>query len=89
MYHVYPITSLHRNYTYFGLTNNPDRRINQHNQGYNRTTKPYRPFKLILLESFSTQVMARAREKQLKTGVGREFLKNIINCGGAGLSADR
>jgi len=30
--------------------------------------------------------MAKAREKQLKTGVGREFLKNIINCGGAGLS---
>jgi putative endonuclease len=89
MYHVYAITSLHRKYTYIGLTNNPERRINQHNQGYNRTTKPYRPFKLILLESFPTREMARAREKILKTGVGREFLKNIINGGGAGLSTDR
>ncbi len=89
MYYVYAITSLSRNYTYIGLTNDPDRRFHQHNQGYNRTTKPYSPFKLILLESFPSREMAREREKHLKTGVGREFLKNIINGGGAGLSTDR
>jgi len=76
-YYIYAIKSLSRNYIYVGLTNNLNRRISDHNKGYNKTTKPYAPFKLIYTEEFKTRVEARIKEKYLKSGVGKEFLKSI------------
>ncbi len=77
MYFVYAIKSVNRNYIYAGLTNDIERRVAEHNAGKNKTTKPYRPFKLIYSESFSTRVEARKKEKYLKSGIGKEYLKNI------------
>ena len=78
MYFVYALRSEVKNYIYVGLTDNVEHRVSQHNNGYERTTKPYRPFKLILVESFPTREQARIREKYLKSGVGKAFLKNIV-----------
>ena len=78
MFYVYSIQSLSRNYIYVGLTDNVDRRFNEHQSGKNRTTKPYRPFKIVLIENFVTRPEARIREKYLKSGVGKEFLKALI-----------
>ena len=77
MFFVYAIKSELRNYIYVGLTNNVDRRVAQHNYGYERTTKPFRPFRLILVESFQTRPEARIRGKYLKSGVGKEYLKSF------------
>ncbi len=44
---------------------------------HNRTTKPYAPFKLVLKESFPDRTKARAREKYLKSGIGKEYLKML------------
>jgi len=65
MYYVYALSSTTRNYIYVGLTDNIQRRINQHNAGKSKTTKPYRPFVLIYSETFETRLEARAREKYL------------------------
>ena len=89
MYFVYVISSINRNYTYIGTSNNPDRRISQHNKGYNRTTKPYKPFSTVLVEKYTSRGLAREREKYLKSGTGREFIKSIRNSNRAGLSTDR
>ncbi len=78
MFYVYTISSEVKNYIYVGLTNNIERRLDEHNLGYNKTTKPYKPFKLILLEKYETRLEARAREKYLKSGIGKEFLKKLI-----------
>ncbi|RJQ31628.1 GIY-YIG nuclease family protein [Candidatus Parcubacteria bacterium] len=78
MYYVYAIKSLNRNYLYVGLTNNPERRINQHNEGRERTTRTYAPFRTLIVENFSTRVDARNREKYLKSGIGKEYLKSLI-----------
>ena len=78
MYYVYAIASSVRNYIYVGLTDNIERRIGQHNKGYNKTTKPYRPFVLIYHEVCSTRKEARAREKYFKSGIGKEFLKTKL-----------
>ncbi|WKN43585.1 GIY-YIG nuclease family protein [Tunicatimonas pelagia] len=78
MFYVYAISSLKRNYIYVGLTNNLDRRLGEHNKGHNRTTKPYAPFAVILSESYPTRAGARKREKQLKSGSGKEYLKKLI-----------
>ena len=77
MFTVYAVRSKSRNYIYIGLTNNLDRRLNQHNKGYNRTTKPYRPFELIYTKEFPDRIQARAHEKYLKSTKGREALKKL------------
>lgn len=78
MYYVYVLNSLSRTYIYVGISNNTDRRINQHNRGQNKTTRPYRPFEIILIEQYSSRAEARKREVYLKSGAGKEFLKSLI-----------
>ncbi len=77
MYYVYAIKSVARNYIYVGLTDNLDRRLSEHNNGHNRTTKPYAPFILIWSNSYPTRAEARKKEKYLKSGTGKEFLRGL------------
>ena len=78
MYFVYAIKSINRNYIYVGMTNEVERRFDEHNTGKNKTTRPYKPFKLFYSEKFRTRAEARKREKYLKSGIGKEFLKSLI-----------
>ena len=75
---VYVLRSLHREYWYVGLTTDLDRRIAYHQAGRERTTRAYRPFTLIYTESFATRPDARKREKYLKSGSGKEWLKTSL-----------
>jgi putative endonuclease len=77
MNYVYALKSLNKNYIYVGITKNIDERLKRHNQGYEKTTKPYRPFILIYQETFASRVEARKKEIYLKSGIGKEFLKNL------------
>lgn len=77
MYYGYTIKSLTRIYIYVGLTDNIERRIEQHNKGQNRSTKAYKPFKLIYTEAFKTRKEAREKEIYLNSGIGKEFLKTL------------
>jgi len=79
VFYVYVLSSISRSYIYVGLTDNIDRRFVQHNTGRNKTTKPYKPFKIILVETYPTRIEARKREKYLKSGIGKEFLKSTKN----------
>lgn len=75
MYSVYALSSEIRSYIYVGFTNNLERRMSEHNKGYEKTTRPYRPFRLIYEEKCDDRITARAREKFFKSGKGKEFLK--------------
>ena len=75
MYIVYVIKSIERNYIYVGLTSNLERRFSDHTNGLNRTTKPYAPFVKLFAETFKTRQEARNREKYLKSGIGKEYIK--------------
>jgi len=77
MFFTYAIKSTTKNYLYVGLSNDVERRLNEHNSGYNKTTKPYAPFILIYQKEYPTRQEARKAEKYLKSGIGREFLKRI------------
>jgi len=79
MYYVYVISSLKRNYTYIGITDNLERRLKQHQSGYNRTTNAYRPFKLIFSEEFIDRLQARSKEKYLKTTYGRIKIRKMLS----------
>jgi putative endonuclease len=78
MFFVYAISSEVRNYIYVGLTNNVERRLEEHNNGENKSTKAYKPFRLIIVEKFETRIEARKREIFLKSGIGKEYLKSLL-----------
>lgn len=77
MYYIYAIKSKDKNYIYVGLTNNPERRIAEHNYKKERTTRSYAPFNTILIEEYRTRIEARKREKYLKSGGGKKYLKSL------------
>ncbi|MEI2419510.1 GIY-YIG nuclease family protein, partial [Arthrospira platensis SPKY2] len=77
--YVYVLVSATRNYKYVGLTNDVDRRLAEHNAGYNKSTAPYRPFSVLFIESFPSRGAARQREKFLKSGQGRDLVKLILD----------
>ena len=87
-YTVYAISSIERNYIYVGLTSDLKARINRHNKGYEKTTKPYAPFRLIYSEKCLDREEARKREKYWKSGIGKEKLRTLRD-ESAGLSTDR
>ena len=64
---------------YVGLTNNLRRRLREHQQGKEKTTRAYRPFALVHFEEFPSRQEARGREKYLKSGIGKEWLKTLIS----------
>ena len=78
MFFVYAINSCVRPYIYVGMTNDVERRFVEHNKGENRSTKAYAPFELIFKEEHQTRIDARAREKYLKSGVGKEYLRSLL-----------
>jgi putative endonuclease len=74
---VYAIKSNNRNYIYVGMSNNLERRLDEHNRRQNKSTKAYAPFTLLYSESFDSRSDARVKEKYLKSGVGKAFLKSL------------
>ncbi|TSD02667.1 MAG: putative endonuclease [Parcubacteria group bacterium Athens0714_26] len=74
IYYAYAI-SLTRKYVYVGLTNNLKRRFSQHQTGKEKTTCPYKPFQLIYWEGFENRKLDREKEKYLKSGSEKEWLK--------------
>ena len=77
---VYILLSKDYGKTYVGFTSNLIERFNSHNylskKGY---TIKFRPWQVIYVEFFTTKSEALKREKLLKSGKGREFIKEIIS----------
>lgn len=76
--YVYAIKSIKNGRIYVGLSFNPDRRLLEHNKGFTRSTKFFCPWKIIYTKEFPNRQEARLEEKRLKSGYGKEFLKNNI-----------
>lgn len=78
MFYVYVIKSLKDNTRYKGHCQNLHVRLKQHNQRKVKSTKGRLPWRLEYWETFDTHEEAIAREKYLKSGVGREWLNSIL-----------
>lgn len=76
MYKTYVLQSLKDKFIYIGITNNVEKRLKEHNDGNNKSTKSRIPFIIIYQEDCRDRLEARKREKWLKSGEGREFIKN-------------
>ena len=78
MFYVYVLRSLKNGRHYTGSTNNLERRLIEHNSGQTKYTSQAGPFELIYKETYNTKLEASRRERFLKTGRGRELLKEIL-----------
>ena len=78
MYYVYVLISEKDGKFYTGSTDDLKRRINQHNSGYAKSTMNRRPLKLIYYEACLEESDARRREKYLKSGMGKKYLRGRI-----------
>ena len=65
-----------RNYT--GITHDLARRIREHNAGRTPADRSRGSFRLIYKEQQSDHTGARQREKYLKSGAGRRWLKQRL-----------
>jgi len=72
MYYVYILQSVKTKSLYKGLTDNIERRLNQHYAGQVISTKDKLPLALIHVELCSSRTDARKLEKYFKSGFGRE-----------------
>ncbi|OGK21286.1 endonuclease [Candidatus Roizmanbacteria bacterium RIFCSPHIGHO2_02_FULL_37_13b] len=77
MYWIYAIRSYKDGRIYVGLSANVDKRIKEHNSKQVFSTKGYCPWRLIFKEFVGDRKAARRREKYYKSGIGKEYLKQI------------
>ena len=78
MHYVYVLKSKTSGKLYAGFTNNLRERFNQHNNNLSGYTKGRGPFELIYYEVCEDKFDALAREKYLKSGMGKRYLKNRL-----------
>ncbi len=77
-YYVYILQSKRDKRFYAGFTNDLRKRLEQHNQGKNISTKNRRPLELVYYEAYKNREDAERRELQLKSGPGKAYLKRRI-----------
>ena len=63
---------------YIGCTNNLERRIKEHNLGYNFSTKLRFPLELVYFEEYSNSKEAFIREKKIKSYKGGNAFKKLL-----------
>ncbi len=78
MFYTYVLKSTKDNKLYIGFSSNLKKRLEEHNKGLVRATSTRFPFKLVYYEACCDKEKAVAREKTLKTGFGRSYLKKRI-----------
>lgn len=77
-WYVYVLMSRKTGGWYIGSTKDMQKRILSHNSGRNLSTKYGMPWRVVYCEIGLNRDDARARERYLKSGQGRRYLKNRL-----------
>lgn len=78
MFYVYILQSQKDGQLYTGFTNNLRKRLLKHNTGKVFSTKSRLPLWCIYVEICLNEKDAKQREKYLKTGTGKRFIKGRL-----------
>jgi putative endonuclease len=76
MTYVYVLRSIGSKTLYTGCTSDLRKRLIEHNSGKATYTKSRGPYELIYYEACIDEKDGFMREKYLKTGMGKRYLKN-------------
>lgn len=81
MWQVYILKSTSNKWYYVGSTNRLSERIKEHNSGKVRSTKHFKPLKVVYTKGFATESEARSYERRLKKNrIEKEnIIRNIEN----------
>ena len=78
MQYVYILRSSSDKHLYVGCTSDLRKRIKLHNSSKVKSTKKRLPLTLIYYEAYHNKDDAYEREKFLKTGWGKRYIKKIL-----------
>ncbi len=78
MFYTYVIQSRKNKKWHTGCTDDLRKRLKQHNEGKSTWTKSGIPWGLIYYEACINKEDVRSREKYLKSGMGKRYLKNRL-----------
>jgi len=78
MFYVYVLRSNKSGRLYTGCTSDLRKRLTEHSSGKSAFTSSRGPYELIYYEACMDANDAYAREKYLKTGMGKRYLKNRV-----------
>lgn len=78
MFYVYILQSQKDKRWYTGSTKDLRKRFSEHNNQEVYSTKGRGPFIIIYYEACLNEQDARIREKYLKTGMGKRYIKNRL-----------
>lgn len=78
MYYTYVLRSKQDGKWYTGSTLDLRKRLKEHNDNKVFSTKGKGPYDLIYYEASVVMQDAKVREKYLKTGMGKRYLKNRL-----------
>ncbi|MFA5842003.1 MAG: GIY-YIG nuclease family protein [Candidatus Paceibacterota bacterium] len=79
MFYIYVLQSSYKEKElYIGYTSDLKKRLGEHNQGLNLSTKRYKPWRIIYYEACLDEGDARRREGYLKTTQGGRLLKRRL-----------
>lgn len=79
MFFTYIIQSKKDGSFYVGYSENPEKRLEKHNNAKTGYTSRKQPWQLVYTEEFKTKTEALKREKFIKNQKSRDFIINLIN----------
>ena len=77
-HYVYILKSSKNDDWYTGCTSDLRKRLDEHNDGKSRYTKTRGPYELLYYEASLNKEDAFARERYLKSGMGKRYIKNRL-----------
>ncbi|MCB9206968.1 MAG: GIY-YIG nuclease family protein [Ignavibacteriales bacterium] len=77
-YTLYILKSLVADRFYVGHTNNLLRRIDEHNSGQTKSTKPYKPWEVVFTIEITSKSEAYNIERFIKSKKSKIFIKKLI-----------
>jgi putative endonuclease len=75
---VYILQSENKQHFYIGSSKDIEQRLIKHNAGSSKSTRPYRPWRIIYTETYASKELAMKREYFLKSTRGFLVKKMII-----------
>ena len=77
-YFVYILRSLRDGSYYIGSTQDLTSRLERHNQGRSKHTKPKKPWELLYHEEFPDRSSAMKREREIKLRKKRGYIEELV-----------
>ena len=77
-FYVYIIQSQRDGTYYVGFTQNIEERLERHNEGRSKYTKPKRPWELVYHEKYPDRSSAAKRESEIKRHKRVAFIEKLV-----------